>query len=123
MNTYILICDIGYGVEEFYTVTMQAPSVTDAIEKFALDEWKDRCDGVPIEELPDKFTNEDISEMVDEIIEIQPGTYRQWNAYSYFMLTHDGDSPLYKYKFNFIQGIYDNIESSNKEFKPINIPS
>jgi len=117
MNTYILICDVGYGLEEFYTITLEAPSVTDAIEKFAdmIEDW----DGVPIRELPDKFTNEDLSLMINEIIEIQPGTYRKWNSYSYFMLTHDENNPLYKYKYNFIQAIYDNIETNHKEFKPI----
>ena len=124
MNTYTFICDVGYGVEEFYTITLMAETIMDAINSFELKEWKSQCDGVPIEELPDRLTSQDLSDMIDQIIEILPNNqYRKWDSYAYFMVTHDENHPYFKFKHNFIQAIREGIETHNKEFTPKNILS
>ena len=100
MKRYIFICDIDYGIEEFYSEVIEANSIKQAIEEFK------SIHDLEHEE-PSDLTTADLSETIDEIIEITPdGTITKWNSYAYFMSTHDEEEPL---KYNMIQAILDGI--------------
>lgn len=91
MNLYIFACDISYGVEEWYQVTIQANNICDAIDKFIAQEDAE-AEGSQID-------IEYMDETVGHITEVTPSfEIREFSSYKYFL-----DTGLN----NFISGNYD----------------